>query len=239
MKIDILAIGVHPDDVELSCSGTLLKHISFGKSVGLCDLTMGELGTRGNAALRMEEAEISRKKMGAAFRVNLKMEDGFFQINRENILKVIQTIRWAQPEIILANALEDRHPDHGRAARLVAEAAFLSGLVKIESTDLSGQKQQIWRPKNVFHYIQDRNLPADFVTDISDFMEQKLELIQCFSSQFYNPESEEPETPISSKQFLEHVKAKNIWYARDIQTQYAEAFMVQKNIGVHNIFDLL
>lgn len=238
MKIDILAIGVHPDDIELSCSGTLLKHKTAGKSIALCDLTRGELGTRGNAELRLLEAEKARQMMGASFRINLGMADGFFQINEENYRKIIEVIRYCQPEIVLANALEDRHPDHGRAAKLVKEACFLSGLQKIHTQDSQGQAQAAWRPKHVFHYIQDRNIPADFVIDITAFFQQKMDLIGCFSSQFFNPDSEEPETPISSKNFMEHMKAKNIWYARDINTGYAEAFQSEKNIGIKSFFDL-
>lgn len=238
MKIDILAIGVHPDDIELSCSGTLLKHKAMGNTIALCDLTQGELGTRGNAELRLLEAEKARQLMGAEFRINLGMADGFFQINEENYMKIIEVIRYCRPEIVLANALADRHPDHGRAAQLVKEACFLAGLSKIQTKDSHGHNQEAWRPKHVFHYIQDRNIPADFVIDITAFIELKMKLIGCFSSQFFNPASEEPETPISSKYFMEHMKAKNIWYARDINTGYAEAFQCEKNIGIKSLFDL-
>lgn len=238
MKVDILAFGAHPDDIELSCSGTLLKHIADGKKVGLCDLTQGELGSRGNAGLRMEEAEKAKKLMGASFRYNLKMADGFFEINQENILKIIQIIRKSQPQIVLANALEDRHPDHGKGARIVANACFLSGLIKIETFDENGDVQKPWRPNHIFHYIQDRNLEPDFVVDITPFLPKKFELIACFDSQFYSPESTEPETPISSKSFMDHMKAKNIWYARDIQSGYAEAFRSEKNIGIKSLFDI-
>lgn len=237
--VDILAFGAHPDDIELSCCGTLLRHISFGKTVGLCDLTCGELGTRGTGERRLIEAEKARLLMGASFRKNLGMEDGFFEISKENLLKVIQLIRSSKPSIVFANALKDRHPDHGKGAELVARACFLSGLLKIETFNESGELQLPWRPRHVFHYIQDRNLTADFVVDITEFMEKKMELIFCFSSQFYDPASIEPETPISSKDFIMHIKAKNAWYARDIQTSYAEAFRVQKNIGISNVFDLV
>lgn len=237
--VDILAFGAHPDDVELSCCGTLLRHIALGKTVGLCDLTGGELGTRGTRELRLIEAERARIMMGASFRENLGMEDGFFDVSKENLLKVIQLIRSSKPTIVFANALEDRHPDHGRGAELVARACFLSGLLKIETFDVSGELQSPWRPRHVFHYIQDRNLSADFVVDITEFMDKKMELIFCFSSQFYDPSSNEPETPISSKDFVQHIKAKNAWYARDIQTSYAEAFRLQKNIGISNVFDII
>lgn len=238
MNVDILAVGVHPDDVELSCSGTLLKHIAQGKKVGLCDLTRGELGTRGSAALRLEEAEKARKLMGAAFRINLGMEDGFFTHSRENLISVVRVIRLSRPQIVLANAIDDRHPDHARAAKLVAEACFLAGLSKIETFDDAGQKQNAWRPKNVFHYIQDRNIKADFIVDISAFIEQKMALINCFSSQFFNQDSKEPQTPISIPGFLEFIKAKNKTYARDISCDYAEAFTTSKLLGVKNLFDL-
>jgi bacillithiol biosynthesis deacetylase BshB1 len=238
MNVDILAVGVHPDDIELSCSGTLLKHIALGKTVGLCDLTRGELGTRGSAKLRLEEAEKARKMMGAAFRVNLGMEDGFFTHSRENLISVIRIIRLSKPQIVLANAIDDRHPDHGRAAKLVAEACFLSGLSKIETYDDAGQRQDAWRPKNVFHYVQDRNIHADFIVDISAFIEQKMALIHCFSSQFFNQNSTEPETPISIPGFLEFIKAKNKAYGRDIPCDYAEAFTTNKLPGIKNLFDL-
>lgn len=238
MNVDILAIGVHPDDIELSCSGTLLKHIAHGKKVGLCDLTCGELGTRGSATLRLEEAEKARKLMGAMFRVNLGMEDGFFTHSKENLLSVIQIIRNSKPQIVLANAIDDRHPDHGRAAKLVSEACFLSGLPKIETYDNSGQLQEAWRPKQVFHYIQDRNIKADFIVDISAFIDEKMALINCFSSQFFNQASKEPETPISIPGFLEFIKAKNKTYGRDIPCDYAEAFTSHKLLGIKDLFDL-
>jgi bacillithiol biosynthesis deacetylase BshB1 len=171
--IDILAFGVHPDDVELGCSGTLLKHIAMGFKVGLVDLTRGELGTRGTADIRTVEALNAMKKMGAQFRHNLDMADGFFQDNKENQLKLIEVIRRFRPTLVLLNAVHDRHPDHGRAAKMVADACFYSGLAKI-STTFDDKEQLAWRPANVYHYIQDRNLKADFVVDISDFMEEKL-----------------------------------------------------------------
>ncbi|MCE2789093.1 MAG: bacillithiol biosynthesis deacetylase BshB1 [Saprospiraceae bacterium] len=225
MKVDILAFGVHPDDVELSASGTLLKQIEAGYKVVLCDLTRGELGSRGNAQLRMKEAEDARVLMGALDRVNLGMPDGFFQHSVENILEVVRVIRRFQPEIVLANALSDRHPDHGRAARLVAEACFYAGLLKIETSGVDDVLQEPWRPKALYHYIQDRNLKADFV--------------RCFSSQFYHPDMEGPETPISGKSFLEFLYAKNKTYGRDIGADYAEAFQVSRIPGVNDLFDLI
>ena len=238
MKLDILAIGVHPDDVELSCSGTLLKHIDDGKKIGLLDLTMGELGTRGSAKIRLEEAKESARLMGALVRDNLGMADGFFENSRENQLKIIQIIRKYQPEIILANALDDRHPDHGRSAKLVHDACFLSGLVKIPTKDDAGMLQDRWRPKAVYHYIQDVQLKADFVVDITPYIEKKRELILAFKSQFYNPKSKEPISPISSKAFLDVVFSKNRVFGRPIGVDFAEGFNVPRTLGVNSLFDL-
>ena len=243
MKVDILAIGVHPDDVELSASGTLLKHIDLGKTVGLLDLTRGELGTRGNAAIREREATAASVKMGALFRKNLGMADGFFTHSKENILRIIQIVRWCQPEIVLANALEDRHPDHGRAAKLSAEACYLSGLVKIQTQDDNGVNQPKWRPKAVYHYIQDRNLIPDFVVDVSPYFEKKMELILTFRSQFYLPENEEYKeelnTPISGKDFMDFMRAKGRSFGRSINAEYAEGFNKSRVFGVSNLFDLI
>jgi N-acetylglucosamine malate deacetylase 1 len=240
-KVDILAIGVHPDDVELSCVGTLLKHIESGYSVGLCDLTMGELGTRGSGELRLVEAENSRQIMGADFRVNLGMADGFFQNNEDNLRKIICVLRSSQPEIVLANAIRDRHPDHGRAAKLVSDACFYAGLRKIETSDDEGKVQEVWRPKAIYHYIQDRNLKADFVVDISPYIDKKIECIKAFSSQFFMGEGKDtgPQTPISSKDFMDFVKSKNAAYGRDIQVSYAESFTVERTPGVNDLFDLI
>ena len=239
MKVDILAIGVHPDDVELGCSGTLLKHIAMGKSVGIVDLTQGELGTRGSAELRMEEAEAARKLMGAVVRENLEMADGFFQHTKENVLKISKALRTYRPEIVLANAITDRHPDHGRASKLISDACFYSGLARIEQSDSKGNKLGPWRPKVVYHYIQDRNLKADFVVDISEYMDQKMECILAFKSQFFNGDSNGPSTPISGKAFMDFMRSKNQTYGRDIGAEYAEGFTVERNIGVNNLFDLI
>lgn len=239
MFADILAFGVHPDDIELSASGTLLRHIDAGYSVALCDLTQGELGSRGNAQLRLQEAEKARELMGAIARVNLGMQDGFFQISPENTLAIVEVIRRFRPSIVLANAVSDRHPDHGRAAKMVADACFYAGLLKIETKNQSGTVQEPWRPKSVFHYIQDRNLTADFVVDISAFIEKKMACVQCFSSQFYQPGQEGPETPISGKSFIEFLYAKNKAYGRDIGVAYAEAFTVVRTPGVNDLFTLI
>jgi len=240
MKVDILAFGIHPDDIELSCSGTLLQHISMGYSVGLCDLTQGELGTRGNAELRFKEAENAKAKMGAKFRYNLKMPDGFTVWNKENIIKIARIIRLHRPGIVLANAISDRHPDHGRGAKLVADACFYSGLSKIEIKNKKGELLPKWRPQAVYHYVQDRNIPHNFLVDISTFFEKKIELILTFESQFYREGGDQgPETPISGKYFLDFMRAKNKSYGRDIGVDYAEAFTVNRDIGVNNLFHLL
>jgi bacillithiol biosynthesis deacetylase BshB1 len=238
MKLDILAIGIHPDDVELSASGTLLKHIALGKTAGILDLTHGELGTRGNPALRTEEAMAAAKILGLNAREQLTMADGFFENNESNQKHLIKAIRNYQPEIILCNAISDRHPDHGRAAKLVSDACFYSGLVKIETRGKDNALQAAWRPKVVYHYIQDRYIKPDFVVDITAHMDKKMESILAYSSQFYDPTSKEPETPISSKNFMENVKAKGMIFGRDINCDYAEGFTVERFIGVENLFDL-
>ncbi|MES2566621.1 MAG: bacillithiol biosynthesis deacetylase BshB1 [Bacteroidota bacterium] len=237
MKLDILAIGVHPDDVELSAAGTLLKHIALGKTVGLLDLTRGELGTRGSAAIRTEEANRSAKILGVSFREQLSMADGFFENNEAHQKQIIQVVRKYQPEIILCNAVSDRHPDHGRSAKLISDACFYSGLTKIETKD-EDRIQSAWRPKAVYHYIQDQFIEPDFVVDITAYMDKKMESIMAFSSQFFDPTSKEPETPISSKSFMENVKAKASLFGRAINCNYAEGFTVDRYIGVENLFDL-
>lgn len=237
MKVDILAIGAHPDDIELSCVGTLLNAIDSGKRVGLVDLTQGELGTRGNAELRLEEAENARKLIGAEFRNNLKMRDGFFEESEENMLKIIEQIRYCQPTIVLANSIDDRHPDHGRAAKLIHRACFLSGLRKIE-TNYNNQNQSQWRPKAVYHYIQDMNLEPDVVVDISKNFDKKIEAIKCFSSQFHDPNSKDPQTPLTGEDFFEFIAGKSKTYGRHIGAEYAEMFTSHRYIGVDDISKL-
>ncbi len=243
MKVDILAIGVHPDDIELSCSGTLLRHIAQGQTVGLLDLTQGELGTRGSAAIRQEEADNAARLMGAAFRKNLGMADGFFAYNRENIIRIIEVIREHQPEIVLANALSDRHPDHGRSAKLVADACFYSGLVKIPTTGKDGTLHERWRPRALYHYIQDRNLRPDFVVDITPYMDKKIEVVQAFRSQVFVPGAEEYKeelnSPISGEDFIEFLRAKARSYGRDAGFEYAEGFNVARTPGINDLFSLL
>lgn len=243
MKIDLLAIGVHPDDVELSCCGTVLKHIAMGKTAGLLDLTRGELGSRGSAEIRDKEAADSAKMMGVSFRENLRMADGFFEYSKENLLKIIQILRKYQPEIVLANSIDDRHPDHGRAAKLCADACFYSGLKRIETTDNAGKQQEHWRPKALYHYIQDKRLEPDFVVDITGFMDKKLACMQAFSSQFFAPKvkgyENEPETPISGEAFFEYIRASGRVFGRPLGVEYAEGFTANRTLGVRDLFDLI
>lgn len=242
MQVDILAIGVHPDDIELGCAGTLLAHQALGYTIGLLDLTRGELGSRGSAEIRTQEAYAAAKVLGAKFRENVDMADGFFQHTEENLRKIIRVVRSAQPKIVLANALEDRHPDHGRAAKLIADACYLSGLLKIETKDHNGQAQEKWRPQAVYHYSQDRSKKADLVVDISDFFDQKMKAILCYTSQFHaQPGSQfinEPQTPISGKDFMEFQKHKAAVYGREAGIKLAEAFKVERVIGVKDLMQL-
>jgi N-acetylglucosamine malate deacetylase 1 len=230
MKLDILAIGVHPDDIELSCSGTIMKEINRGKRVGVLDLTEGELGTRGTVTTRYEEAAQAALIMGLAVRENLQLADGFFKNDQEHQLKVIESIRYYQPDIVLCNAPEDRHPDHGRSAQLVADACFLSGLAKI-ATFKNDEAQKAWRPKYVFHYIQDRYLHPDFVIDITEVHDKKIESIKAYKTQFYNETSDEPTTYISSPQFLDGVIYRSKMMGKMIGVPYAEGFISKKMIG--------
>ncbi len=237
MKVDILAFGAHPDDIELSCCGTLMNAVDEGKKVGLVDLTQGELGTRGSAELRLKEAHDSAKIIGASFRHNLSMKDGFFEINDFNMKLIIEQIRYCQPDIVLANSESDRHPDHGRAAELVSRACFLSGLLKIETT-WNGKRQEKWRPTAVYHYIQDRNLEPHVVVDISRNFEKKIDCLKCFASQFHDPNSKEPETPLTGSDFFDFIRGKAKTYARHIHAEYAEMFTSKRYIGVSDITKL-
>ena len=238
MKVDILGISVHPDDIELASSGTVLRHVDQGYTVGIVDLTQGELGTRGSGPLRIKEAENSAKILGLSFRENLGLKDGFFEVNEENILPVAAAIRQYQPTIILANSLHDRHPDHGRAAELVRRAIFVSGLVKVE-TKRNGLMQSKWRPKAAYHYIQDYRLKPDVVVDITAYQSKKMESILAFKSQFYDPNSTEPESPISSKEFLDYVKAADQVFGRLIGVPFAEGFNVRRPVGVTDLIELM
>lgn len=237
MKLDILAFGAHPDDVELGASGTLMKNIANGKKVGIIDLTEGELGSRGSCQLRYEEAKASSEIMGIHARVNLKMPDGLFEINEANKRLIVEQIRYFQPEIVLVNADRDRHPDHERGGKLVSEACFLAGLPKFE-TEFEGLAQMAFRPNVVYHYIQDYYIDPDFVVDISAHFAKKMEAIYAFKSQFYNPDSTEPDTPISGKDFMESVEARMLEHGRPIGVKYAEGFTVERFVGVEDLFDL-
>ncbi len=240
MKLDILAFGVHPDDVELSCAGVLLVEQKNGKKTGIIDLTEGELGTRGSAETRQKESAEAAKILGIGIRENLGMADGFFQNDEAHQRKVITAIRTYQPDIILCNAPEDRHPDHGRSSKMVADAAFLSGLMKIE-TAFKDSVQQAWRPKYVLQYIQDRFLKPDFVVDITDVFDQKIEAIRAYRSQFHaedNNEANEPQTYISTPDFLDSVIYRHKWFGKMIGVKYAEGFISEKMIGLKN-FDAI
>ncbi len=234
----MLAFASHPDDVELSCAGTIIKHIAAGYKTGIIDLTRGELGTRGNAAIREQEASKASEIMGINVRENLDLKDGFFEVNEESKLKVIRMIRKYRPEIIIANAITDRHPDHGKGSQLVSEACFLSGLIKVITME-GGKEQEAWRPRAVYHYIQDRNMRPDFIVDVTQVMDKRLEAIMAFSSQFFNPDSNEPETAISSKIFLEGLRARALEYGRLIGTDYGEGFITERVPGIDDIFRLL
>jgi bacillithiol biosynthesis deacetylase BshB1 len=241
MKLDILAIGVHPDDVELGCSGTLIREIRIGKKAGIVDLTQGELGSRGTVETRYKESAAAAMIMGVQVRENLKMADGFFTNDESNQRKLIVAIRKYQPEIIITNALEDRHPDHGRAAKLTADAAFLAGLIKVSTKDEAGNEQNAWRPKYVFHYIQDRYSEPDFVTDITDVFEQRMEAIKAYTTQFYNPDNEDdgPQTYISTPDFTESVISRARMMGKKIGVKYGEGFNTQKTLGITNFDSLI
>ncbi|MEX2233071.1 MAG: bacillithiol biosynthesis deacetylase BshB1 [Cyclobacteriaceae bacterium] len=238
MKLDILVFASHPDDAELGCGGTIAKHTALGDKVGIVDLTRGELGTRGNPETRDKEAAESAKILGVYVRENLRLRDGFFQNDPESQLTVLRTIRKYQPRIILANAVYDRHIDHGKGASLAHDASFLSGLVKIETFDDDGGKQMPWRPDAVYHYVQSQYISPDFVVDISRQWDAKMKAIKTFSSQFFNPSSSEPETYISKHGFLKMLEARAIEYGHAIGATYGEGFTVRRFPGVDNLFDL-
>lgn len=238
MKLDILAFGAHPDDVELGCSGTILKEISLGKTVGIIDLTRGELGTRGSAVIRDQEANAAAAILGVSVRENLNMRDGFFLNDEVHQIKIIEMIRKYRPEIVLCNAIDDRHIDHGKGSKLVSDACFLSGLMKI-STSLDGLNQPAWRPKVVYHYIQWKNITPDFVVDITGFTDKKVEAILAYRSQFYDPNSNEPESPISSKNFLESLNYRSRDLGRLTGVEHAEGFTVERCLAVNSLGDLM
>jgi N-acetylglucosamine malate deacetylase 1 len=234
MKLDILAFGAHPDDVELGCGATLAKEISLGKKVGIVDLTRGELGTRGSADLRDIEAKNAAEILGISVRENLCFEDGFFENNKKNQLEIIKMIRKYQPKIVLCNAIEDRHLDHGKGSKLVSDACFLSGLLKIE-TSINGEAQEKWRPENVYHYIQWKDIKPDFVVDVSGFIDLKIQAVLAYSSQFFNPKNKEPETPITSRNFIDSVQYRARDLGRLIGVSHAEGFTTERYIAVKNL----
>lgn len=237
MKLDILAFGAHPDDVELACSGTIAAHIAQGKTVGIVDLTQGELGTRGSAPQRLIEASNAAKLLGVKVRENLGMADGFFEIDTPNKLKVIEMLRKYRPDVVFCNAVADRHTDHGKGGDLVQQACFLSGLRKIETT-VDGELQQPWRPKLILRYIQDYHIKPDVVIDITPYIDLKMAAVQAFETQFYNPGSSEPETPISGKHFLEAIRGRCLDMGRYAGVQYAEGFTAVRPVGVKDVTSL-
>jgi bacillithiol biosynthesis deacetylase BshB1 len=239
MKLDILVLAAHPDDAELGCGGTIAKHVAAGKKVGVVDFTRGELGTRGTPESRQEEAAASSEIMGLSVRENLGLKDGYFQNDTESQLKVIRAIRKYKPEIILANAIHDRHIDHGKGASLGYDASFLSGLARIETVDDSGKKQEAWRPSYVYHYIQSLYIEPDFIVDVTGYWETKMEAVKAFKTQFFDPSSNEPETYISKPGFLKMLEARAIEYGHAIGATHGEGFTVRRYLGVKNLFDLL
>lgn len=238
MKLHILAIAAHPDDLELGCAGTIINHTRAGQAVGIVDLTEGELSTRGTVSTRYEEARKAAEAMGVAVRENAKMADGFFRNDEEHQRKLITFIRHYRPEIVLANALSDRHPDHGKGGRLIADSCFLSGLARI-STQRDGVEQQPWRPKRVFHMIQDRPLEPTFIVDISDSFEQKMIAIKCYESQFFSPGLEGPVTYISTGNFLQELAGRDAVMGKRIGTRYGEGFVCENLPGISNLDALI
>ncbi len=238
MKIDILAIGAHPDDVELGCAATLAKEISNGKKVGILDLTRGELGTRGTAEIRDKEAANAAEILGVSFRHNLEFSDGFLINNAASQLEIIKIIRKYQPDIVLCNAIDDRHIDHAKASKMASDSCFLSGLRKIETIS-EGNQQKAWRPKHVYHYIQWKNIEPHFVVDVTDFMDKKLEAVFAYKSQFHDANSNEPMTPIASQNFKESLTYRAMDLGRLIGTEYGEGFTAERYLAVSSIFDLI
>jgi bacillithiol biosynthesis deacetylase BshB1 len=237
MKLDILAFGAHPDDVELSAAGTLLHYAAQGKKIGIIDLTEGELGTRGSVETRYDEAAAAGQILGLSIRTNLRMPDGFFEHNQSNLIKIIEQIRLHQPEIVLANALSDRHPDHGKGGKLVAEACFLAGLRKIH-TSYNGSPQEAYRPRLVLHYIQDFQLEPSVVFDVAPYLEQKIECVKAYKTQFFDPNSAEPTTPISGVLFFDFLKGRMQEMGRPAGLDYAEGFVINRRFAISDLFEL-
>lgn len=238
MKLDILFFGAHPDDVELGCGATIAKEVSLGKNVGIVDLTRGELGTRGTAEIRDEEAKNAASVLGVEIRENLRMRDGFFTNDEAHQMEVIKMIRKYRPEIVICNAIDDRHIDHGKGSKLVSDSCFLSGLIKIE-TEIDGINQAAWRPKLVYHYIQWKDLKPDFVVDVSGFMDKKVASLMEYKSQFYDPNSNEPATPIATKNFKDSILYRAQDLGRLINSEYAEGFTVERYLAVNSLGDLI
>jgi len=238
-KLDFLAFGAHPDDVELGCGGTIAKLVSQGKKIGIIDLTRGELGTRGSAVIRTKETKEASKILGISVRENMDFKDGFFINDEEHQLKIIRVIRKYQPEIIFCNAPDDRHIDHPKGSKLIVEASFLSGLSKITTTDSFGNFQKKWRPNNIYHYIQWKNLIPNFIFDVSGFHQIKMDAVKCYSSQFYDPDSTEPETPISKKNFLDFIESRALDCGRLIGVSHAEGFISNRVLGINSFENLV
>ena len=238
-KLDFLAFGAHPDDVELGCGATIAKLISQGKKVGIVDLTRGELGTRGSAEIRTKETKKASKILGISLRENMDFKDGFFRNDEEHQLKIIQVIRKYQPDFVFCNAPDDRHIDHPKGSQLIVEASFLSGLTKINTDDSSGNAQKQWRPKNIYHYIQWKNLDPDFIFDVSGFHNTKMNAVKCYSSQFYDPKSKEPETPISTKNFMDFVQSRANDFGRLIGVEHGEGFISNRKLGFSSFDELI
>lgn len=238
MKLDILFFGAHPDDVELGCGATIAKEVSLGKNVGIVDLTRGELGTRGTAEIRDEEAKNAASVLGVEIRENLRMRDGFFTNDEAHQMEVIKMIRKYRPEIVICNAVDDRHIDHGKGSKLVSDSCFLSGLIKIV-TEIDGISQAAWRPKLVYHYIQWKDLKPDFVVDVSGFMDKKVASLMEYKSQFYDPNSNEPATPIATKNFKDSILYRAQDLGRLINSEYAEGFTVERYLAVNSLGDLI
>jgi bacillithiol biosynthesis deacetylase BshB1 len=239
MKLDVLAIGSHPDDVELGCSGTLINEVKKGKKVGIVDLTQGELGTRGTVQTRYDEAANAAKIMGITVRENLKMRDGFFKNDEEHQMQLVRILRKYKPEIVIGNILEDRHPDHGRGGWLTYDACFFSGLRQVKTTGDDGQEQEKWRPKLLLHYIQDRFYEPDIITDVTEVWEQRMAAIRAYKTQFYDPNSDEPQSYLSSPEFIEALTARARLLGKRIGVKYGEGFLSKKSIGIKDLDSLI
>lgn len=238
MKLDILVLAAHPDDAELGCAGTIAKHVSLGFKVGIIDFTEGELGTRGTVATRASEAAEAARIQGINIRENLKFRDGFFQNDEQHQLEVIKAIRKYQPEIVLANAESDRHSDHGKAASLAFDSCFLAGLMRIETFDEQGNKQEAWRPKALYHYIQSVLIIPDLIVDISGFWDVKMNAVKAFKTQFFDPSNNEPETYISKPGFLKMIESRAVEFGQAINVEYGEGFTARRLVGIKSFFDL-